>query len=105
MSVGSNRKFSLGDGIYIGGLYGFNKEPEQFIEFTDDGITITSPKDVTINAINTTVNASGNANIFGATVNLGGEGGVAVAKDGDKVMSGSTVVGTISATSTVVKTI
>lgn len=127
--VGSFREFSLSDGIYIGGLFGFNVEPTQIIEFTDAGITVTTPKtltinatesvvvnttkntvvnateDVTINGVNVTVNASAKADVIAPQVNLGASGGVAVAKDGDPVMAGSTVVGTIKASSTVVKTI
>lgn len=47
---GSNRKFSIADGIYIGGILAAD-DPTQYIAFTDDGITITVPngKKVTIN--------------------------------------------------------
>ena len=112
--VGSFREFSLSDGIYIGGLYGFNAEPENVIEFTsDNGISITTTKnltvnatkDVTINGVNVTVNASAKADVIAPQVNLGGSGGVPVAKDGDPVMAGSAVIGTIKASGTVVKTI
>ena len=119
--VGSYREFSVSDGIYIGGLKGFNEEPTQFIEMNDSGITITTPKtltvnttenvvvnasgDATINGANVEVNASVKANVIAPEVNLGGEGGVAIAKDGDSVVAGSTVIGTIQASSTVVKTI
>lgn len=119
--VGSFREFSVSDGIYIGGLFGFNKEPTQFIEFTENGIIITTPKtltvnatenvvvnatgDATINGVNIEVNASGKANITAPEVNLGGEGGVPVAKQGDSVVAGSTVIGTIQAAGTVVKSI
>lgn len=120
--VGSFREFSLSDGIYLGGLKGFNQEPTQYIEFTENGITITTPKtltvnttenaivnatgDVTVNGANVEVNATTKATINSAAVYLGGENdAVAIAKDGDEVRSGSTVVGTIKASSTVVKTI
>ena len=120
--VGSFSEFSLRDGIYLGGLKGFNQEPTQYIEFTENGITITTPKtltvnttenaivnatgDVTVNGANVEVNATTQATINSANVYLGGkDGAVAVAKDGDEVRSGSTVVGTIKASSTVVKTI
>lgn len=120
--VGSFREFSLSDGIYLGGLKGFNQEPTQYIEFTENGITITTPKtltvnttenavvnatgDLIVNGVNVEVNATTKATINSAAVYLGGEdGAVAIAKDGDEVRSGSTVVGTIKASSTVVKTI
>ena len=89
--------------------------------FTENGITITTPKtltvnttenvivnatkDTTINAVNAIINASTKADVIAPQVNLGATGGVAVAKDGDPVMAGSTVIGTIKASSTVVKTI
>lgn len=120
--VGSFREFSLSDGIYIGGLFGFNQEPTQIIEFDDEnGITITTPKaltinatenvvvnatrDATINGVNVDVNASAKANIVAPEVNLGAEGGVPVAKQGDSVVAGTTVIGTIQASGTVVKSI
>ena len=120
--VGSFREFSLSDGIYLGGLKGFNQEPTQYIEFTENGITITTPKTLTVNTTeNAVINATGDAIVNGsnivvnattqATINsaavyLGGETGAkAIARDGDEVMAVSTVVGTIKASSTVVKTI
>ena len=45
---GSWRKFSMADGLYIGGV--LNKVPVQFVEFQTTGITITSPQTITINA-------------------------------------------------------
>lgn len=45
---GSGRKYSLADALYVGGV--LNKAPAQYIQFTQDGITITSPQLVTINA-------------------------------------------------------
>jgi len=54
---GSNRTFSLSDGIYLGGC--LNGSPDQFIQFNSSGITITSPTNVTINATNgATVNTN-----------------------------------------------
>lgn len=38
---GSPRKFSLSDGLYLGGVRGLNDDPDQFIKFTTDGIDIT----------------------------------------------------------------
>ena len=127
--VGDLGSFELESGIYFGGLKGLNQPATQFIKMDENGITITTPKtltvnttenaiinatksvtvtateDATINGVNVTVNASTKANVVAPTVNLGAEGGVAVAKDGDEVVMGTTVVGTIKASSTVVKTI
>ncbi len=36
---GSNRRFDLADGIYLGGV--LNATPDQYLQFNDDGITIT----------------------------------------------------------------
>lgn len=124
--VDSRRKFNLADSIYIGGLCGFNQAPTQFIKFDENGIEITSPTALTVNAPIMTVNAEtsatvmtseatvtatggvaisgSNVSITGSTVSIGsGSGEKAVALDGDKVYSGTTEIGIIKATSTVVK--
>lgn len=46
--IGSYREFSLSDGVYFGGLYGFNQEPSQIIEFDGSGIKIKTPTKVVI---------------------------------------------------------
>lgn len=105
--VGSLREFSLSDGVYIGGLFGFNAEPTQYIDFTENGIEITTPKtltvnaieDVVVNAVNAEINASGKANITASEINLGGAGGKKVCLDGDEVLAGSTVIGTVKSSS------
>lgn len=113
--VGSYREFSMADGVYIGGLMNFNQEPTQYIEFTAEGIAVTTPKtltinttenvvvnatkDVTVNAVNTNVNASASATITAPEINLGGSGGKKVALDGDNVYAGSTVIGTVKSSS------
>jgi hypothetical protein len=51
---GSRRRFSKADGLYVGGF--LNGTPSQFVQFTDTGITITSPGRVTINAPTITLN-------------------------------------------------
>lgn len=45
---GSFRRFSLADGIYIGGI--LNKAPEQWVHFRDDGIHVFSPWRITLEA-------------------------------------------------------
>ena len=98
--VGDLGMFELESGIYLGGLFGFNIEPTQFINFTDTGIEITTDKDITVNGANVNVNATTAANVFAPVVSLGASGGKKVALDGDPVKSGNTVVGNIVASST-----
>ena len=94
--VGSYRKFCPSDSIYIGGIFGLNAEPTQFIEFGSNGITITSPADITINAgevSSVSVNANSvsvNASsvlVNATSITLGSGGGEAagVARIGDSV--------------------
>lgn len=92
--VGSFRKFNLADGIYIGGIFGLNQQPTQFIEFSNSGINITSTSNLTINAQSATINAT--------EVNLGGVGGQGVARIGDEVVVGG-IPGVITGGSTIVK--
>lgn len=60
---GSRRKHSLSDAIYIGGI--LNGTPEQYVQFQDSGITVTSPQKVTIHAPNTEV--QGNFKVTGTS--------------------------------------
>lgn len=105
--VGDLGSFELESGIYFGGLKGLNQPATQFIKMDENGITITTPKSLTVNAtedvvvngVDVSVNASGKANIVASEVNLGGTGGKKVCLDGDEVMSGSTVIGTVKSSS------
>ena len=72
---GSDRRYSLDQALYIGGL--LNGEPRQYIKFTSKGIDITSPTAVTINAPTLTfngnemiVNAKQSVTVQTQTVNL-----------------------------------
>ncbi|WP_414499445.1 hypothetical protein [Zymobacter sp. IVIA_12111.31 C1] len=72
---GSDRRYSLDQALYIGGL--LNGEPQQYITFTSKGINITSPTAVTINAPTLTfngnemiVNAKQSVSVQTQTVNL-----------------------------------
>ena len=58
---GSFRRYDMSDALYLGGV--LNGVPTQYIQFTSTGIVITSPHDVTVNAVNATVNASGTCDI------------------------------------------
>ena len=53
---GSDRRYSLDQALYIGGL--LNGEPQQYVKFTSKGIDITSPTAVTINAPTLTFNGN-----------------------------------------------
>ncbi len=52
---GSGRRNSMSDGIYLGGL--LNGTPTQTVKMDADGITLTSPTAVTINAPKLVINA------------------------------------------------
>lgn len=55
---GSNRKFDMADGIYIGWI--LNATPTQYIQFNSSGIKIYSPHDIVIQATgNVTATAGG----------------------------------------------
>jgi hypothetical protein len=45
---GSGRRYSMADGLYIGGV--LNAAPVQYVQFTASGINIVSPSQVTITA-------------------------------------------------------
>ena len=68
-SPGSNRKYDLGDALYIGGV--LNGTPTQYIQTNSSGITIHSPTKVHVVAPDVTVDASTSAtiNTAAATVN------------------------------------
>lgn len=100
--VASNREFCLGDGVYIGGLIGFNATPTEVITFDDNGISVKSTKDVKIEAVNVDVNASAVAKVNAPSIELG-EGAVdGVARYGDTVEVGG-IQGTITSASAIVK--
>ena len=93
--------FNLGDGVYIGGLEGFNAEPTQYIKFDADSVEIVGTgtikiKAPTANVEATTVNveATGTATVKGNNVlveattslKLGGSSAAnGVARIGDSV--------------------
>ena len=104
--VQSDGIFNLGSGIYIGGLFGMNQDPTQFIHFEDNKIDITGTGTININAPTVNVNTTTatikatTSTIEATTVNLGGEGGEAVARVGDSI---DVVTGKITGGSSIVK--
>lgn len=59
---GSRRRYDLSDGMYIGGI--LNGTPTQYVRFHGEGIDITTPLKVTVNATgDVNVNAGGKANV------------------------------------------
>lgn len=65
---GSNRKYDYADALYIGGI--LNGEPNQFFQFTAEGITLSSPVAININAPNITITGT-NVAINGTTATTG----------------------------------
>jgi hypothetical protein len=61
---GSYRKFAMADGLYIGGV--LNGVPTQYIAYSEQGITVTSPTKVIINAPQ--IDLNGNFKVTGNTV-------------------------------------
>lgn len=113
--VGSRMKYNPANSIYIGGLFGLNQEPTQFLEFGEDTVKVKGTGTITIDAptvevkaTTAKVEATGTATVKGATVNveattalnLGGVAATAgVARIGDavnlqtgKIVGGSTLV-------------
>jgi len=96
-NVGSFRRFSMADGIYIGGIEGLNPNPpNQIIEFSENALNITSSGTITVTAPTVNVNATTSATVTSPSVNLGGDGGAAVARVGDSVVNGKITTGSAS---------
>lgn len=64
---GSNRKYDWADALYIGGV--LNGVPQQYVQFSADGITVTSPTKVTIKAPVLEIDASTSINVTTPTIN------------------------------------
>lgn len=69
---GSRRRFSLSDGMFVGGF--LNDKPTNYIQVDDVlGVVITTPKDLKITVSGTTtINSTGNVNITAPTVAVTG---------------------------------
>lgn len=70
---------------------------------SDGGITITTEKDVSMTCKNASIKATQSAVVESPSIDLGGTGGLAIARHGDNVVSGVTVIGTIQASSTIAR--
>lgn len=73
---GSNRRYSISDGLYVGGV--LNGAPTQYIQFSSGSITVHSPSVVNIEApvinlkgvVNATSTITATGNVSGAGVSL-----------------------------------
>lgn len=92
---GSDRRFDMSDGLYLGGF--LNGVPTQYVQFQDTGITIHSPNKVTIDAPDVVatcttaeVTASTSATITAPTTTVNGNAQVngTVQTTGDVTISG-----------------
>jgi len=68
---GSFRRFAHSDALYLGGV--LNGTPEQYIQFSADGIKILSPKAVIVEAPDVTINATNGVTINSPTVTCSGD--------------------------------
>lgn len=66
---GSERMYSYGDGMYLGGI--LNGTPTQYILFDQSGITVVSPQAVTVKAPTVSVIATVSASITAPMIKLG----------------------------------
>lgn len=92
---GSYRRFDWADALYVCSIASVAATTSIEVDDTD-GVTITTPQNVTVNA------ASGSVTINAAAVSLGGTGGPAVARIGDSVdlITGLILTGSPKVTST-----
>lgn len=103
--------FNVGDGIYLGSIFGYNAEPTQYVKFENNKVTITGTSEIVIEAPKVNVKATTSATITtskaiidSSNILLGGDTAAKkIALDGDPVKSGNTVVGNIVASSTTTK--
>lgn len=84
---GSFRRYDLADSIYVGSILG--ETPTQYVQFLPaGGINVVTTGDISVTAAgNATVTAM-KVDILSSNVNLGAEGGQAVARVGDTVAGG-----------------
>lgn len=113
------RQHSLSDGLFE---LGFIPQTEAYVYPTDKSIeignkngsfklsiapdgemTLTTTKDLSVSCLNANVVASASVVVESPSVDLGSVGGQQVALNGDPVMAGGVVIGTIQASSTKVR--
>jgi hypothetical protein len=92
---GSWRRFDMADGLYVGGV--LNGAPSQYVAFTASGISIVTPGNLTFQAANATLDASGNLTVKG-DVTAGSGGADSVTLQGHKHGTGSAAAGTVAPT-------
>lgn len=82
-SPGSNRRFDMADGLYIGGY--LNGVPTQYFRFSESGIEVVSPTQITLTApavqINSTVTVTGDLTAEGTSVHTHIHNGVKSGSD------------------------
>jgi hypothetical protein len=67
---GSRRRFSMSDGIYLGGI--LNGAPQNYVRFYSGGIDVKTTTKLTITAQNATLDTTGNLTVTGDVVAAGG---------------------------------
>ena len=98
----SEKKYNKSNGFYIASIASTCKTAKHSLTIRDEGITISTTGNINVSCTEASISAS-KVTIDSSDVNLGGAGGKKVALDGDTVVSGSTVIGTVKATSTTTK--
>ena len=68
VNPGSRRRHDMADGVYLGGC--LNGTPQQVVAFTAQGIQVTSPSAVRVDAPSVTVNASQQVTIASPSIKL-----------------------------------
>ena len=74
---GSRRRFTVTDGIYLGGM--LNGTPVQYIQFLANAISIISPNTINLNAPQLNINASTQVEITSPWIDLSSWAGIQVA--------------------------
>ena len=74
---GSRRRFTVTDGIYLGGM--LNGTPVQYIQFLANAISIVSPNTINLNAPQLNINASTQVEITSPWIDLSSWAGIQVA--------------------------
>lgn len=94
---GSARQYDISDALYVGGM--LNASPQQYVQFTSDGITVSSPGTITLAAPTIAMNAgstnltldSSGLSVTASAVTVDASGQVAVTATGTVDITGSDV--------------